>query len=146
MKRLVQVSLFVLLSMFLGMTFISAEEIGRVKTSGVVLKDTLTVYAEDDPDYPNVVCYTTDVEIGGPNIENPTDSSIACRLVGPFTGQPSSKENVFSRSKSPFFKKLYIDRFYDAKRNVLVYLSYTKKMSGTNASHSVSVVPLNGNR
>lgn len=119
-----------------------AEEIGSSKTSGMLFKDTLTVHAEDDPDFENVVCYTTDVEIGGPNLENPSSSSIACRLVGKFKGTPSSKRKVFSRTKNPFFKRLVVDRFYDAKRNVLVYLSYTKKLSGTNASHSISVVPL----
>lgn len=129
---------------FVSLSFspVFAEEIGSVKTSGLFLKDTLSVYAEDDTDFQNVVCYTTDIELGGPNLENPTDSSIACRLVGPFKGTPSSKKNVFSRSKNPFFKKLVVDRFYDQRRNVLVYLSYTKKLSGSNASHSVSVVPL----
>ena len=123
-------------------SFSVAEEIGASKTSGLMFKDTLTVHAEDDPEYKNVVCYTTDIEIGGPNLENPSSSSISCRLVGVFKGRPSSKRNVFSRAKNPFFKKLVVDRFYDPKRNVLVYLSYTKKMSGDNASHSVSVVPL----
>ena len=119
-----------------------AEEIGSSKTSGLMFKDTLTVHAEDDTDFENVVCYTTDIEIGGPNVENPSSSSIACRLVGTFKGEPASKRNVFSRAKNPFFKKLVVDRFYDKNRNVLVYLSFTKKLSGTNASHSVSVVPL----
>lgn len=72
-----------------------AEIIGSSKTSGLVFKDTLTVSAEDDPEFTNVVCYTTDVEIGGPNIENPSNSSIACRLVGAFKGKPSSKKKCF---------------------------------------------------
>ncbi len=132
--------IFVLFFSFVSVSM--AEVVGSAKSSGMILKDTLTVHAEDDPDFKNVVCYTTDIEIGGPNLENPSNSSIACRLVGPFGGRPSSKRNVFSRAKNPFFKKLVVDRFYDKKRNVLIYLSYTKKLSGRNASHSVSVVPL----
>lgn len=108
----------------------------------MIFKDTLTIFAEDDPDFENVVCYTTNIEIRGPNIENPSNSSIACRLVGKFKGKPSSKRKVFSRSKNPFFKQLVVDRFYDANRNVLIYVSFTEKLSGDNASHSVSVVPL----
>ena len=137
MKNVIFISIFLTM-----MSSVNAEVIGESKSSGVVFKDTISVSAEDDPDYKNVVCYTTGVEIGGPNFENPSNSSIACRLVGNFTGEPSSKKGVFSKAKNPFFKKLVVDRFYDPKRNVLVYLSYTKKMTGTNASHSVSVVPL----
>jgi len=125
-----------------GCASAQAEVIGSSKSSGFIFKDTITVHAEDDPDFKGVVCYTTDVEIGGPNLTNPSDSSIACRLVGRFAGVPSSRRAVFKRSKNPFFKRLVVDRFYDRRRNVLVYLSYTKKMSGRNASHSVSVVPL----
>jgi len=119
-----------------------AEEVGSVKTSGLVFKTTLSVHAEDDPDYKNIVCYTTNIELGGPNLENPTNSSIACRLIGNFSGEPTSKKKIFSKAKSPFFKTLYVDRFYDKERHVLVYLSYTKKLGGKNHSHSVSVVPL----
>jgi CreA protein len=142
MKQLLMNSFLVFLSMTFCFSFVMAEEMGSSKTSGFVFKDTLTVHAEDDTDFKNVVCYTTDIEIGGPNLENPSSSSISCRLIGPFKGKPSSKKNVFSRAKNPFFKKLVVDRFYDKNRNVLIYLSYTKKMSGTNSSHSVSVVPL----
>ena len=136
-----KVLVFIVLSCFL-VGNVYAEVIGESKSSGIFLKDTITINAVDDPDFKNIVCYTTDVEIGGPNLENPTDSSIACRLVGNFEGKPSSRRNVFKKSKNPFFKKLVVDRFYDSKRNVLVYLSYTSKLKGKNASHSISVVPL----
>ena len=123
-------------------TNVAAEEIGSTKTSGVLFKTTLSVHAEDDPDYENIVCYTTNIELGGPNLENPTNSSIACRLIGDFSGTPTDKKKIFAKAKSPFFKTLYVDRFYDEQRNVLVYISYTKKLGGKNHSHSVSVVPL----
>ena len=32
------------------------------------------------------------------------------------------------------------NRIYDKKRNVLIYASYTSKLSGDNANNSVSVV------
>jgi len=142
MRKLLLGSFLVFFGMTLCFSFAVAEDIGSSKTSGFMFKDTLTVNAVDDTDFKNVVCYTTDIEIGGPNLENPSSSSISCRLIGPFEGKPSSKRNVFRKAKNPFFKKLVVDRFYDKKRNVLVYLSFTKKLSGDNASHSVSVVPL----
>lgn len=134
--------IFAIICIMSSLNFAFAEVIGESKGSGTFAPDTISVYAVDDTDFDNVVCYTTDVEIGGFNMENPSDSSIACRLIGVFKGKPSSRKNVFSKSKNPFFKKLIVDRFYDKKRNVLVYLSFSRKLSGTNASHSVSVVPL----
>lgn len=141
MKKLLSVLVFVVF-LFGMFTTTQAETIGESKSSGLFLKDTISVNAFNDPDYHSIVCYTTDVEIGGPNLENPSNSSISCRLINTFKGKPKSKRNVFSGSKNPFFKKLVVDRFYDQERKVLVYLSYTKKLSGKNASHSVSVVPL----
>lgn len=128
----------------------SSNLIGEAKSKGIFMKDTISVYAEDDPDYPNITCYTTQIEIGGPNLSNPSDSSIACRLINSFDPEKieekkiilQDRKEVFAHSKNFFFKELVIDRFYDAKRNVLVYLAYTKNMTGTNASHSISVVPL----
>lgn len=137
MKKFCLVIIFIA---FASMSY--GEAIGESKTSGMLFKDTLSVNAEDDPDFNGIVCYTTNIKIGGPNFENPSNSSISCRLVGEFRGTPRSRRQVFKKAKNPFFKKLVVDRFYDSKRNVLVYLSYTKKLDGDNASHSVSVVPL----
>lgn len=140
MKKLF--SFIVALFLLLCGTAQADEVIGTAKSSGFIFKDTISVIAVPDPDYPSVICYTTEVEIGGPNPENPTDSSIACRLVAPFRGKPESRRGIFTKAKNFFAKRLVVDRFYDKKRNVLVYLSYTKKLIGKNASHAVSVVPL----
>ena len=37
---------------------------------------------------------------------------------------------------------MYVDRIYDKKRNVLVYVSYTEKLSGDNANNSISIEQL----
>lgn len=120
-----------------------AEPIGTVETSGIIFKDTVTIHAVDDPTIRGVTCYVTTTEIGGPNLENPTDSSIACRQTGILSGTLSPATDVFRQSKNIlFFKTMHVDRFYDKARNVLVYISYTSKLTGKNASHSISVVPL----
>jgi len=121
----------------------SAEPIGTVKTTGMFFKDSVTIHAVDDPTIGGVTCYVTTTEIGGPNLEDPTDSSIACRQTGPIRGTLKAGQDVFNQSKSIlFFKKMHVDRFYDQRRNVLVYISYTSNLTGKNANHSISVVPL----
>jgi catabolite regulation protein CreA len=54
----------------------------------------------------------------------------------------TSKDNVFSQSKSSFFKskKTVVKRFWDAKHHTLLYLTYTNGGSGASAAHSLSVV------
>lgn len=131
-----------LIALFLFTSTAHAELVGEVKTSGMVFKDTIGIEAVDDPTIKGVTCYVTAVELGGPNWENPTDSSIACRQTGKISGELGPMESVFSKSKAVFFKNMRVDRFYDKKRNVLVYISYVRKLSGTNAAHSISVVPL----
>lgn len=133
----------ILLAVLLFSTPAFAEPVGTVETSGIIFKDTVTIHAVDDPSIRGVTCYVTTTEIGGPNLENPTDSSIACRQTGPVSGSLAAAKDVFRQSKNIlFFKTMHVDRFYDKARNVLVYISYTSKLTGKNASHSVSVVPL----
>lgn len=119
-----------------------AETIGEVTTSGVLFKDSVKIHAVDDPTIAGVTCYvtTTDRSL---SFEDQTDSSIACRQVGPIKGELTSMKNVFSQSKNMFFKTQIVDRFWDPKRKVLIYLSYTKKLKGDNVSHAISVVPVN---
>jgi CreA protein len=118
-----------------------ADTIGTVTTSGILFKDSIAIKAFDDPDYPGIVCYVT-MPDRSLSWDDPSDTSISCRLVGERPKSPAARADVFSEAKNPFFKVTRVDRFYDAKRDVLVYLSYTRKSSGENHSHSNSVVPL----
>jgi len=130
---------FFFAAIFLCASFAQAEPIGTVETKGLFFKDTLTVEAFDDPTISGVTCYTT-IHDKAMSFEESSSVSLSCRQVGPIKGELVSQPNVFSRSKNPFFKKTVVDRFWDAKRKVLIYLTYTKATSGTNASNSVSVV------
>lgn len=123
-------------------SFAFAEKLYEVKTSGVLLKDRLEVHAIDDVDTKGaVVCYFT-LPKRTLSIEDQTNTSISCRQIGKITSGLSSKKNVMKASKSWFFKTLIMDRIYDRKRNVLIYVTYTKKLAGDNASNSISVVPI----
>ena len=75
-----------------------------------------------------------------------SESSIACRQVGPISSTVPipKKEEVFSESRSFLFKKLRIVRMVDAKRNVLLYLTYSDKLIDGSPKNSLTAVPLNG--
>lgn len=117
------------------------EIIGEAKTKGLFFKDKILVVAIDDPDIQGVSCYLT-IQKKSLSFEDSSNNSIACRQVGPISGHLVSRENVFIQSKNPFFKKLKISRFFDKKRNVLIYLSFVTATGGENDSHAISVVPI----
>lgn len=120
----------------------NAQQIGKVETSGLMFKDSIEIHSFNDPDYKAITCYFT-LPKRSMSWEDQTNTSISCRLVGTApTSNLKSKPGLASAAKGIWAKKMQIDRFYDKKRNVMVYISYTKKLSGDNASHSLSVVPL----
>ncbi len=53
-----------------------------------------------------------------------------------------SGQEVFERVASLVWKKTQVVRFYDARRNVLVYLTYTDRVIEGSPRNSISVVPL----
>jgi CreA protein len=76
--------------------------------------------------------------------EDPSDASIACRQIGPisFTGQLKEAEQVFNQKTSLVFKTMQVVRFYDLKRNVLIYLVYSDKLVDGSPKNSISTVPI----
>jgi len=121
---------------------VQAERVGKVTTSGWLFKDSIVIDSFRDHTISGVACHVT-----SPNralsFEDQSNSSIACRQVGKISGDyKKNVSNIFSKSKNFFFKKMLVDRFWDKKNKVLVYISYTKKSKGTNASHSVSSIAL----
>ena len=123
-----------------------AEDIGVVEAKGIFFKDTVTVTVFDDPTIKGISCYTTTYKRSMTLKDDSASSSLSCRRVSKIVeGTPTDLKNVFSQNKAflSFYKETVVDRFYDKKRNVLVYLSYTKSLGeGKNAETSVSVVPL----
>lgn len=131
-------TLFIGAFIFLTVSVAFADVIGKVKTKGLFIKDTISIHAFDDPDIAGVTCYTT-VHSRSLSLEDSSSVSLSCRKTGVISGNMANKSNVFQKSKG-FIKKTVVDRFYDNKRGVLVYLTYTKATSGQNNSHSISVV------
>jgi CreA protein len=109
----------------------------------------LATYAIDDPLVEGVACHFTVPEIGGwagwaGFAEERSETSLACRQVGPisFKGKFEQGGEVYRQRRSLFFKKMHIVRGCDAKRNVLVYLSYTDKLIEGSPQNSTSTVPI----
>jgi CreA protein len=111
--------------------------------------DKLAVYGIDDPLVDGVACHYTAPEKGGLMgafglAEQTSDISLACRQYGPikFKGKFEQGDVVFSERRSIFFKKMQIVRGCDAKRNILVYMTYTDKLIDGSPKNSTSTVPI----
>lgn len=132
-----------------------ADQIGSVATKFKWLgpNDKIVVEAFDDESVPGVACYLSRAKTGGISgavgvAEDTSDASIDCRQVGPISvpdAVRSGKEDgdeVFKRRTSLLFKTLQVVRFYDAKRNALVYLTYSDRVIEGSPKNSVSAVPI----
>jgi CreA protein len=130
-----------------------AEEIGRVSTTFKMIgaNDKIVIEAFDDPDIKGATCYVSRAKTGGISgalgvAEDRSDASLACRQTGPISladkiiqGKEDGRR-VFKKSTSLLFKKLQVVRFYDRKRNVLVYLSYSDKLVEGSPKNSISTI------
>ena len=111
--------------------------------------DKLAVYGVDDPVVEGVACHFTTPERGGLSgalglAEQTSDISLACRQYAPikFKQKFSQGDVVFSERRSLFFKKMQIVRGCDAKRNILVYMTYSDKLVDGSPKNSTSSVPI----
>ena len=129
----------------------AAEPVGEVDTVFKFIgpDHKIVVDAYDDPKVQGVSCYVSRAKTGGVKgalglAEDKAEASIACRQVGPIRiGQPLPKqEEVFSERISLIFKKLRIVRMVDAKRNTLVYLTYSDRVIEGSPQNSVTAVPV----
>jgi CreA protein len=128
-----------------------AEAIGEVDTvfQWIGPDHKIVVDAYDDPKVAGVTCYVSRAKTGGIKgglglAEDKAEASISCRQVGPIAiAKPLSKqEDMFTERISLVFKKLRVVRMVDARRNALVYLSYSDRVIEGSPQNSVSVVPV----
>jgi CreA protein len=132
----------------------AAEEPDLIFRRSTVFKllspnDKLATYGVDDPEVEGVACHFTVPEKGGYTgwlglSEQVSDISLACRQIGPihFKAKLEQGDDMFSRRRSLFFKKMQIVRGCDAKRNVLVYMVYSDKLIEGSPKNSTSSVPI----
>jgi CreA protein len=130
---------------------LQAEEIGRVDTAFKLLgaNHSIVIEAFDDPKIKGVSCHLSRAKTGGIKgtlglAEDRSDASIACRQVGPvsFTDKLKQGERVFTKKTSLVFKSMQVVRFYDAKRNTLIYLVYSDRLIEGSPKNAISTVPI----
>ena len=128
-----------------------AEPIGDVDTAFKLIgpDHKIVVDAHDDPKVSGVTCYVSRAKTGGIKgavglAEDKAEASIACRQVGPISFREPLKrqEEMFTERISLVFKKLRVVRMVDAKRNALVYLTYSDRLIEGSPQNSVTVVPV----
>jgi CreA protein len=114
----------------------SAEVIGYVNYNARFPRaDRIYVEAFDDPKVKNVTCYVSRALLGGVTgilglVTEPSRVSVSCQKIGPVSitspiDETENGESVFSAKESFFFKRIFITRFVDRKRRVLVYMAWT---------------------
>jgi CreA protein len=126
-----------------------ADPIGEVDTvfQWIGPDHKIVVDAYDDPRVAGVTCYVSRAKTGGIKgglglAEDKAEASIACKQVGPIRiDKPLPKqEDMFTERISLVFKKLRVVRMVDAKRNALVYLTYSDRVIEGSPQNSVDVV------
>ena len=130
---------------------VSAEEIGEVSTVFKWLgpNDKIVVEAFDDPKVEGVTCYLSRAKTGGVKggfglAEDRAEASIAWRQVGAIrcTGKLKDGEEVFKERTSLVFKTMQVVRFFDEKRNTLVYLVYSDRIIEGSPQNAVTAIPI----
>ena len=152
---LVLLGTFVAVHQFLPAVPSGAEEIGEVRTRFKMLgaNDTIVVEAFDDPDIAGATCYLSRAKTGGISgsvglAEDTSDASLACRQTGKIelpekiSSGEADGERVFRKSTSLLFKSMQVVRFYDKKRNALVYLTYSNRIIEGSPKNSISAIPM----
>ncbi|MEX8519192.1 MAG: CreA family protein [Leptothrix sp. (in: b-proteobacteria)] len=130
-----------------------AETLGEVDTAFKLIgpNHKVVVEAYDDPKVGGVTCYVSRARTGGVSgalglAEDKAEASIACRQVGEVAIKDAlpKQEEVFNERLSILFKKLRIVRIVDAKRNVLLYLTYSDRLIDGSPKNSITAVPVSG--
>ena len=144
-----------LLPLLLFSASLRAEQIGSVSTRFNMLgpNDKIVIEVFDDPNIAGVACYLSRAKTGGVSgavglAEDSSDASLDCRQVGPISlpadviDSDGDGEEVFKKRTSLVFKSLQVMRFYDRKRQVLIYLTYSDRFIEGSPKNSISVVPV----
>jgi CreA protein len=130
------------------------ERVGEVSTTFRVVgpNDKVVIDRFDDPKVENASCYVSRAETGGLSgwvglAEDPSRFSIACRATGPVKivgeiNRSKKGEVVFSEDTSILFKEMRVSRFFDAEKNVLVYLVWSTKLIDGSPYNSVTAIPI----
>ena len=129
----------------------AAEPIGEVDTvfKWIGPDHKIVVDAYEDPEVVGVTCYVSRAKTGGISgamglAEDKSEAAIECKQTGPisFAKPIPRQDEMFNERISLVFKKLRVVRMVDAKRNTLVYLTYSDRVIEGSPQNSVTAVPV----
>lgn len=152
--RRTSLSVLTILATLLAGPALAQERVGEVSTTFRVVgpNDKVVIDRFDDPKVENASCYVSRAETGGLSgwvglAEDPSRFSIACRATGPVKivgeiNRGKKGEVVFSEDTSILFKEMRVSRFFDADKNVLVYLVWSTKLIDGSPYNSVTAIPI----
>lgn len=134
-------------------TAASAEEVGEVGVDWV--GNDIKIEAVHDEKVQGITCHLAYFERGlidrfqkGNWFEDPSNSSIACRVTGPVVigdiDPDADGEEVFKEGISFMWKKLVVNRIYDKANDTLIYLAHSRQVQDGSAKMAISSVPLYG--
>ena len=145
--------IFVLPLFFYGFSSFASESerIGEVSTEFKLFGPNHKIVIEvfEDPKIDGIACYISRPKTGGIKgglglAEDRAHASISCAQVGPLKIKDKFKDGelVFDVKTSLIFKEQRVIRFFDAKHNTIVYLTYSTRVVDGSYKSAVSVVPL----
>ena len=132
---------------YVGMSH--AEQIGAVDTVFKFIgpDHKIVVDAYDDPKVKGVTCYVSRAKTGGIKgglglAEDRSEASIVCQATAALQiPEPlKQQEEVFTERTSLLFKRLRVVRMVDAKRNALIYMTYSDRVIEGSPQNSVTAV------
>lgn len=132
-----------------------AEVIGSVDTAFnlVGADDKVVIEVFDDPLVGGVSCYLAMSQAGGITAavnlaRDSTNIVLDCQQTGPIALRDDIRagkrdnEEVFGKSGALVFQVMQVRRFYDRKRNTLIYIGYGNIVADGSISQTLSVVPI----
>ena len=128
-----------------------AQQVGEVDTAFKLIgpDHKIVVDAYDDPGVQGITCYVSRAKTGGIAgglglAEDKSEASIACRQTGPigFPRPLRQQDEMFNERISLVFKRLRVVRMVDARRNTLVYLTYSDRLIDGSPQNSITAVPV----
>ncbi|NJR20658.1 MAG: CREA protein [Hyphomonadaceae bacterium] len=110
------------------------------------------INAIKDPAIPNVVCHFASFDRGfidrvstGNWFETPSNSAIDCHAITPINAADLANvpknEEIASQNASLLFKRLAVRRIVDMPNQSIIYLTYSREITGSSAKVGMSVVP-----
>lgn len=131
------------------------DKIGEASTKFNLFgkNDRIEIEQFSDPDFSDISCYISFAKKGGlsetVNMEEDVSNfSLSCVKNTPAAidvTEPFRKRGEVYRRRANFtFKTMQVERYYDAERNVFVYMAYSDRILEGSPHNAVSAVPLFG--